>query len=175
MTVGLLIILKPSRSRFRRHWGREWGHEWREEFENHRREHHRREHQWRQHVPDPNLGPEREGYSSEDFIDATSIFGGVHKKVMSKNFKGGDITTIMGGSEIDLTQADFTGTARLDVTQIMGGTKIIVPAHWEVRSEVTAIFAGFEDKRQQPVVTNPDKVLIIDGTSIFGGIELRNY
>jgi predicted membrane protein len=116
------------------------------------------------------------GYSnSEDFIDTTSIFGGVHKKVVSKNFRGGDIVTFLGGSEIDLSQADIVGTARLDVTQVMGGTKIIVPAHWEVRSEVTALFAGFEDKRQQPAMINPDKVLIIDGTSIFGGIELKNY
>jgi predicted membrane protein len=117
----------------------------------------------------------QEGYTSEDFIDATTIFSGVHKKIVSKNFKGGDIVTLMGGTEIDLTQADFTGIVRLDVTQIMGGTKIIVPAHWEVRSEVTAIFAGFEDKRQQPTVTNPEKVLVIDGTSIFGGIELKNF
>lgn len=115
------------------------------------------------------------GYSSEDYIDTTSIFGGVHKKVVSKNFKGGDIVTFLGGSEIDLSQADIIGTARLDVTQVMGGTKIIVPAHWEVRSEVTALFAGFEDKRQQPAMINPEKVLIIDGTSIFGGIELKNY
>ena len=114
-------------------------------------------------------------YSSEDYIDTTSIFGGVHKKVVSKNFKGGDIVTFLGGSEIDLSQAEIYGTARLDVTQVMGGTKIIVPAHWEVRSEVTALFAGFEDKRQQPAMVNPDKVLIIDGTSIFGGIELKNY
>ncbi len=114
-------------------------------------------------------------YSSEDFIDTTSVFGGVHKKVVSKNFKGGDITTFLGGTEIDLSQADFTGMARLDVTQVMGGTKIIVPAHWEVRSEVTAIFAGFEDKRQQPAIVNPERVLIIEGTSIFGGIELKNF
>jgi predicted membrane protein len=95
--------------------------------------------------------------------------------MVSKNFKGGDVVTIMGGTEIDLSQADFTGVARLDVTQVMGGTKIIVPAHWEVRSEVSAIFAGFEDKRQQPAIQNPDKVLIIEGTSIFGGIELKNF
>ena len=117
----------------------------------------------------------REAYSSEDFIDSTSIFGGVHKKIVSKTFKGGDIVTMMGGTEIDLSQADFTGMIRLDVTQIMGGTKIIVPSHWEVRSEVNAIFAGFEDKRQQPAVVNLEKILIIDGTSIFGGIELKNF
>ncbi len=117
----------------------------------------------------------REGYSSEDFIDTTAIFGGIHKKILSKNFKGGDITTLMGGTELDLSQSDFTGTARLDVTQIMGGTKIIVPSTWEVRSDVTALFAGFEDKRQQPAIANPDKLLVLQGVSIFGGIELKNY
>ncbi|HUB60366.1 MAG TPA: LiaF domain-containing protein [Puia sp.] len=115
------------------------------------------------------------GYSAEDYIDSTAFFGGVHKKIVSKNFKGGDVVTIMGGTEIDLSQADFMGTVRLDVVQIMGATKIIVPAHWEVRTDVTAIFAGFEDKRQQPTVNNPDKVLLIDGTSLFGGIELKNF
>ena len=165
--AGLLVMLRPSRPHWRHRLQGRWGHEWREEYERQRAE-------WR-HGNTQAFGSQRENYSSEDFVDATSIFGGVHKKIMTKNFKGGDITTFMGGTEIDLTQADFTGTVRLDVTQIMGGTKIIVPAHWEVRSEVTALFAGFEDKRQQPIATNPDKVLIIDGTSIFGGIELKNY
>jgi len=131
--------------------------------------------------PIPNLGRTTAsgtgytGYSSEDYIDSTAFFGGVHKKIVSKNFKGGDVVTIMGGTEIDLSQADFTGMVKLDVVQIMGATKIIVPAHWEVRTDVTAIFAGFEDKRQQPSVSNPDKILLIDGTSLFGGIELKNY
>jgi hypothetical protein len=115
------------------------------------------------------------GYTSEDYLDTTAFFGGVHKKIMSKNFKGGDIVTIMGGTELDLSQADFTGMVKLDVVQIMGATKIIVPAHWEIRTNVTAILAGFEDKRQQPTVNNPEKVLLIDGTSLMGGIELRNY
>ena len=95
--------------------------------------------------------------------------------MVSKNFKGGDVTTVLGGSEIDLSQADFNGTVRLEVTQVLGGTKVIVPPHWEVRSEITAVFAGFEDKRQQPAITNPNKILIINGTSILGGIELKNF
>src|SRR5690349_22431252 len=41
------------------------------------------------------------------FIDVTAVFGGIKKNVLSKNFKGGDITSFMGGSEIDLSQADF--------------------------------------------------------------------
>jgi predicted membrane protein len=157
--IGITIVLNPSRSRWRHEWREEWGtggRRWGNKYAT-------------------GFSTSREGYTSEDFIDTTAIFGGVHKKIVSKTFRGGDITTVMGGTELDLTQADFTGTIRLDVTQIMGGTKIIVPAHWEVRSEVTALFAGFEDKRQQPTISNPEKVLIIDGTSIFGGIELKNF
>jgi hypothetical protein len=120
-------------------------------------------------------GPGYTGFSSEDYIDSTAFFGGVHKKIVSKSFKGGDVVTIMGGTELDLSQADISGTVRLDVVQIMGATKIIVPAHWEIRTDVTAIFAGFEDKRQQPTVNNPEKILLIDGTSLFGGIELKNF
>jgi predicted membrane protein len=160
--VGLLVIVAPRRSR----WKGEWKHDW---------DHNRWDrNRWNRRYSN-SFASSKEGYSTEDFIDSTAIFGGVHKKIVSKNFKGGDITSMMGGTEIDLTQADFTGIVRLDVTQIMGGTKIIVPAHWEVRSEVTAIFAGYEDKRQQPAITNPDKILILEGTSIFGGIELKNY
>jgi Cell wall-active antibiotics response 4TMS YvqF len=181
--VGLLFILRP-----RRHFRDQWHHEWKDEWKQKWRDDWERKRRDRGSDPQfnrdnqPNTGSQsatgtsnNQSYTSEDFIDATSIFGGVHKKMVSKNFKGGDIVTIMGGTEIDLSQADFTGTARLDVTQIMGGTKIIVPAHWEVRTEVSAIFAGFEDKRQQPAIQNPEKILIIDGTSIFGGIELKNF
>ena len=117
-----------------------------------------------------------ESASTEDYIDSTSIFGGVKKNVISKNFKGGDITNIMGGSEIDLSQADFTGTATIDLTQVFGGCKLIVPSNWTVKTQMAAIFGGVEDKRTiQNAVLDPNKILILDGTSIFAGIEIRNY
>jgi len=114
--------------------------------------------------------------SGEDYIDTTSIFGGVKKNIISKDFKGGDITNIMGGSEIDLTQADINGTVTIDLTQIFGGTKLIVPANWQVKAQMAAIFGGVEDKRSlQNTSLDPNKLLILDGTSIFGGIEIRSY
>jgi predicted membrane protein len=122
-----------------------------------------------------NAGSGSRSFSSEDYIDATTVLGGIHKNILSKNFKGGDITIFMGGAEINLSQADIQGTASLDITQIMGGTKLIVPSNWEVRSQLTSVFGNIEDKRQNIANTDPQKVLIIDGTSVFGGIEIRNY
>jgi predicted membrane protein len=114
--------------------------------------------------------------ASDDFIDTVSVFGGIKKNIMSKNFRGGEIVTIMGGAEINLTRADFTGTVVLEVVQIFGGTKIILPPHWKVSSEMAAIFGGIEDKRMISAdQMQSDKVLIIKGTSIFGGVTMHSY
>jgi predicted membrane protein len=120
-------------------------------------------------------GFESKSFTSEDYISATTVLGGIHKNILSKNFRGGDITIFMGGAELNLSQADIQGTAALDITQIMGGTKIVVPPHWTIRSELTSVFGSIEDKRQNIGTPNPDKVLVIDGTSVFGGIEIRNF
>lgn len=111
---------------------------------------------------------------NSDVIDATAVFGGVKKFIVSKNFKGGDLTTFMGGAEINLLQADFTGTVMIDCFNMFGGTKLIVPADWQVKSELTTIFGGIEDKRQ-PSQGNPAKVLYLDGTCIFGGVEIKSF
>ena len=114
--------------------------------------------------------------STEDILDSTSIFGGIKKNVLSKNFKGGDVTNIMGGSELNFSQADIKGEVILDLTQIFGGTKLVVPADWDVKSDIVAIFGGIEDKRSlENVSINPSKVLLLKGTSIFAGIEIRNF
>ncbi|MBE7172286.1 MAG: hypothetical protein INR73_16990 [Williamsia sp.] len=124
--------------------------------------------------PMPEFG--QPGYSKEDYVDAVSVFGATRKIIVSKNFRGGDLVCLFGGHEIDLRQADIQGEVVLDVTQIFGGTKLIIPSSWHVKSEMTAFFGGIEDKRQMSQVTvNPQKVLILDGTSIFGGIDIRNY
>ncbi len=112
----------------------------------------------------------------EDYIDATSVLGSTHRIVVSKNFKGGDITCFMGGAEIDMSQADINGTVVLDVTTIMGGAKLIVPTNWEVKPEITNVMGGVEDKRQvQGKVIDFNKVLLLKGTSFMGGIELRSF
>lgn len=113
----------------------------------------------------------------DDYIDSTSVFGEVKKMVTSKNFKGGEVVCFMGGSQINLSQADIHGPVFLEVTIVFGGTKLVVPPNWEVRSESVAVFAGIEDKRNLLPGSrfDPNKVLIIKGTSVFGGIEIKSF
>jgi len=114
--------------------------------------------------------------SSDDTIDATNIFGSTKKNIITKDFKGGDITTLFGGTDLNFTQADINGTVVIDVTQVFGGTKLIIPAHWNIKSDVVCIFGGIEDKRpQSKEITESNKVLKLDGTCIFGGIEIKSF
>jgi len=116
------------------------------------------------------------GYSKDDFVESTSIFGGAKKIIISKNFRGGDLVNIFGGTELDLSQADFTGTATIDLTTIFGGTKLLVPSNWSVKSEAVTIFGGIEDKRRMQSITEaPQKTLLLRGTVIFGGIDIKSF
>ncbi len=112
----------------------------------------------------------------EDSIEIISIFGGSKKTIISKNFKGGELVSVFGGNELNLTQVDIVRVAKLDILQIMGGTKLIVPSNWKIKSEIVNIFGGFDDKRQNlQGQDTSDKILILEGVSIFGGIDIRSY
>jgi predicted membrane protein len=124
------------------------------------------------YAPEPELA--NNVVSSLDYLDVTAVMGGSKKIIVSKNFQGGEILTFMGGTEINLVQADIQGRAVLDVTQVMGGIKLVVPANWTVISEMAVIMGGIDDKRmvQAP---SPDKILVIKGTSLMGGLEINSY
>lgn len=125
---------------------------------------------------DATILDEEESWSQDDYVDSTAIFGGSKKNILSKDFKGGDIVNIFGGTELNLTQADIRGRVELEITTIFGGTKLIVPSNWEVKSEAVTIFGGLEDKRSmQAIAAHPDKVLVLKGTVFFGGIEIKSF
>lgn len=117
--------------------------------------------------------------SGEDFLNITTLFGGIKKRVFSKNFRGGDISNFFGGTELDFTQADIKEghEAFLDITQMFGGVKLIVPANWTIKSDMVAILGGYDDKRVNNPALSEDsmKVLRLDGTCILGGVEIKSY
>ena len=115
-------------------------------------------------------------FSDHDVIDSVNVFSGAHQNIVSKNLKGGEIVSVFGGCDLNLTQANFEGTIVIDVIAIFGGVKIIIPATWEVKNEVTAIFGGIDDKRAlMPYQTEARKVLILKGLAMFGGVDIRNF
>ncbi|MCX6170580.1 MAG: LiaF-related protein [Ignavibacteriales bacterium] len=114
--------------------------------------------------------------SGNDYVDSVNIFGGGNKVIHSDNFRGGNITSIFGGSEINLANCKLAeGENFIEVTAVFGGTTIIVPHDWKVVLDVLPIFGGFGDKRSK----DPNKAfqegrtLVIKGLVVFGGGEVK--
>lgn len=119
----------------------------------------------------------KETTSEEDLVDLTTFMGSVKKNILSKNFKGGEITNVFGGSEVNLSQADIDKTATLELTNVFGGTRLIIPANWEIHSELVSVFGNIEDKRpiQPKLNSESEKVLVLKGNTFMGGIEIKSY
>ena len=116
--------------------------------------------------------------TSDEIIDEVNVFGGGVSQIESNNFKGGKITAVFGGSEINLERCQMADHgAIIEMVTIFGGAKLIVPRGWNVKTEVVSIFGGFADKRTyyNETVADPSKILLIKGVAIFGGGELRNF
>jgi predicted membrane protein len=112
--------------------------------------------------------------ATDDEIDGSALFGSVKKKINSKHFKGGSISTLFGGAEIDLrdSKLDDKG-AVIDVSTVFGGTEIRIPESWALDIQSTSIFGGIDNKASNEIQKN-DKRLVIKASTIFGGIEIKN-
>ncbi|MFN0158696.1 MAG: LiaI-LiaF-like domain-containing protein [Bacteroidota bacterium] len=119
------------------------------------------------------LGGERIS-DSNDTISGLALLGGVERTNSSQNFLGGELTAIMGGCEVDLRQASIkNGEAVIDVFAVWGGIDIKVPEDWAVSINGTPILGGIEDKTRPPK-GGSTKNLVIRGTAIMGGVEVKN-
>lgn len=119
-------------------------------------------------------------FSQDDYVNDVAVFGGGSRVVTSKNFKGGKLTAIFGGSEIRMHRAKLApGKHVLDIFFVFGGSEIIVPSDWIVKVETISIFGGFGDKRYvkkpEEVAEENQSILVVKGFVLFGGAELKSY
>lgn len=123
-----------------------------------------------------NRGVPPELAQSEDFLQGTAIFGGVKRRVLTQLFKGGELTAIFGGYEVDLRQAAMESSqARIDVFVLFGGGEIRVPEGWEIANRATAIFGALNDNTHHgPALAEPRPRLVITGLILFGGTEVKS-
>jgi predicted membrane protein len=108
----------------------------------------------------------------DSVINVTAILGGMERRITTSDFRGGEVTAIMGGCQLDLRHASMQGEAVLNVFALCGGIEIKVPDDWTVSLQGTPLLGGFSEK----TVPNRDagKRLIVRGYAIMGGLEVRN-
>ena len=102
-----------------------------------------------------------------------SPLGGFSRKGRWRVAPSTIIVTLLGGADLDLTDAEFAGVeARLTKVSVIGGTKITVPPN------VRVAVSGFSLIGSQNVDVGHDTesdapVLHVKAFSILGGIEVR--
>jgi hypothetical protein len=113
-----------------------------------------------------------DGASPDNVVDIVAILGGFERRVSTPDFRGGEITAVLGGCTLDLREAVIVKEAVLNVFAIWGGINIKVPPDWTVVLNGTPLMGGFSEKTAKP----PDgsKRLVITGYAIMGGVEVRN-
>ena len=111
-------------------------------------------------------------------VSLFAFFGGGKRRIVSQDFKGGDVVAVFGGYQVDLRQASIApgGQAVLDVTAIFGGVDVRVPETWDVNIKVLPLFGGCDDKCMPPKLDPNMKspTLVITGVTIFGGASVKN-
>lgn len=112
------------------------------------------------------------GESDDSVVDITAILGGFERRIVTQDFRGGEITAVMGGCELDMRDSSIKGEAVINVFAVFGGISIKVPRDWTVVLHGTPIMGGFDEKTNAP--PDASKRLIVKGHAIMGGVEVRN-
>ncbi len=115
------------------------------------------------------------GASSEDTVRTFAIFGASNPRNQSAAFRGGSVTSLFAGSDVDLRDAKLAPEgATLEVTTAFGGAKIIVPDDWRVEVTGLPIFGGWSNKARQTPAEGVTAKLHVSCFVMFGGIDVVN-
>lgn len=116
--------------------------------------------------PAPEIDP-------DSTIDVSATFGASSRVITSQDFRGGSVSTMMGGCELDFRNAAIAGSeAELHISVVFGGVEMRVPENWRVVSKVNPILGGIEVKGTR--APGPEtKTLVLTGSVVLGGIEVR--
>lgn len=85
--------------------------------------------------------------SKNEGDEVVAILSDTDQPSNSKDFKGGDVKTVMGGAKLDLRRATITKSATIDILAILGGIEIIVPRDVVVQSQTSTVLGGVEAER----------------------------
>jgi hypothetical protein len=111
--------------------------------------------------------------SSDDYLNLSAVMGGGDYKISQTNLKGGRISVVMGGFDVDLRKADMEGKEMtIDASALMGGVELRVPENWEVVVHGTPILGGIDNATKRP--ESPEKKLVVHGSAIMGAVEVKN-
>lgn len=111
---------------------------------------------------------------NDSTVQVANILSGTDRRIISQEFKGGDVHNILGGTKIDLLEAKLAGGDwLLTVSTILGGVEILVPRDWRIEVHPTTMLGGVDDRTRQNPAAGGGK-LIIKASALLGGVDIKN-
>jgi len=110
-------------------------------------------------------------------VEIFTVLGRTELKHQTVLLEEGYVTCILGGSKIDLREADMINDAMtIDLLLVMSGIELMVPAHWQVSTQLVNVLGDLTDRTlcRAEEQLKPRKSLHITGLLIMGGITVTN-
>ena len=123
--------------------------------------------------------------STGDRVEESILFGNAKARVTSSTFRGGKISTLFGGAEVDLVGATMApGTHTLKIDCLFGGVTVRIPAGIAVTVSADGVLGEVTvngEKREgffpamewtSPSYASGSARLQIDASTIFGQVSV---
>lgn len=117
------------------------------------------------------------GYVSDAAdLHSDAVFSSSHRRITSKNFRGGKLSAVFGEFKIDLTEADIEGdVAVIQLDAVFGSVEIRVPNTWLVTCQGAGVFGEYSDRTIHGQPLGPGaKRLFVKGGAVFGSVVIKN-
>jgi Domain of unknown function (DUF5668) len=120
--------------------------------------------------------------AADGMVSMFSVLGSDQRASNDQVFRGGEVTSILSGTQLDLRQAVIApgGEAAINIFIMLGGHEVWVPPGWTVVIEVMPVLGGVEDKRL-PSALAPTAAtgtvaprLVLRGIVVLGGLTIKN-
>ena len=113
----------------------------------------------------------RRGGAGGSDTESTTVVFGERNDTISGEFKGRSATSIFGTTRIDLTQATATAPVEVNVTTILGETRIALSREWRVDLRATTLLGEQRAAPQFPDA-EPMYTLVVTGLTAFGDLSV---
>jgi len=118
---------------------------------------------------------EKKQYEINGDFSKTHVFGSGEYIVLEPEFKGGELKVVFGAAEIDLRKTALPeGDTYLLIESVFSGVVLFIPDDWKVDTQMECVFSGVSDKRHAAEAVNASRRLILVGSCVFSGCEIKN-
>ncbi|MCC2307519.1 LiaF transmembrane domain-containing protein [Cellulomonas chengniuliangii] len=109
----------------------------------------------------------------ERTVTASAIWWGAQRRPLTQDFRGAQLSALMGGVDLDLRQAQIVGSADIRAFVMWGGVDVKVPPSWRVEITGLPLLGGWDNRTKTP--TDPlAPVLRVRVIALMGGVDVKS-